>query len=68
MWLSEIRRWQTDGGSPLRAVVEMKLVRIDNGAVPWQRQIAKTVPLVGAARLDEISADAVKAILRDVLG
>jgi ABC-type Mn2+/Zn2+ transport system permease subunit len=68
LWLSEIRRWQTDGGSPLRAVVEMKLVRIDDGAVPWQRQIAKTVPLVGAARLDEISADAVKAILRDVFG
>ena len=68
LWLSEIRRWQTDGGSPLRTVVEMKLVRIDDGAVPWQRQIAKTVPLVGAARLDEISADAVRAILRDVFG
>ena len=68
LWLSEIRRWQTDGRSPLRTVVEMRLVRIDNGAVPWQRQIAKTVPLVGAARLDEISADAVRAILREVFG
>jgi len=68
LWLSEIRRWQTDGRSPLRTVVEMRLVRIDNGAVPWQRQIAKTVPLVGAVRLDEISADAVSAILRDVFG
>ena len=68
LWLSEIRRWQTDGRSPLRTVVEMRLVRIDNGAVPWQRQIAKTVPLVGAVRLDEISADAVRAILRDVFG
>lgn len=68
LWLSEIRRWQTDGRSPLRVVVEMRLVRIDNGAVPWQRQIAKTVPLVGAVRLDEISADAVRAILLDVFG
>jgi len=68
LWLSEIRRWQTDGRSPLRTVVEMRLVRIDNGAVPWQRQIAKTVPLVGAVRLDEISAEAVSAILREVFG
>jgi zinc transport system permease protein len=68
LWLSEIRRWQTDGGSPLRTVVELKLVRIDNGAVPWQRQITKTVPLVGAVRLDELSADAVRAILREVFG
>ena len=46
----------------------MKLVRIDDGAVNWQRQILKTVPVVGAARLDELSADAVKEILREVFG
>jgi len=68
LWLSEIRRWHTDGRSPLRTVVEMRLVRIENGAVPWQRQIVKTVPLVGAMRLDETSADAVKEILREVFG
>jgi len=68
LWLSEIRRWYTDGHSPLRAVVDMRLVRIDNGQVPWQRQVAKTVPITGAARLDEISNDAVKEILREVFG
>jgi len=68
LWLSEIRRWHSDGHSPLRTVVEMRLVRIDSGAVAWQRQIVKTIPLVGAARLDEISADAVKEILREVFG
>ena len=46
----------------------MQLVRIENGAVSWQRQIVKTVPLSGAARLDEISADAVREILREVFG
>jgi ABC-type Mn2+/Zn2+ transport system permease subunit len=66
LWLWEIRRWHTDGRSPLRTVVEMQLVRIDTGAVSWQRQVVKTVPLTGAARLDEVSADAVREILRQV--
>ena len=65
---AEIRRWHTDGRSPLRASVEMQLVRIDDGAVNWQRQFLKTVPVVGAARLDELSADAVKEVLREVFG
>jgi ABC-type Mn2+/Zn2+ transport system permease subunit len=68
LWLWEIRRWHTDGRSPLRTVVEMQLVRIDNGGVSWQRQIIKTVPLSGAARLDETSADAIRDILREVFG
>ena len=68
LWLWEIRRWHTDGRSPLRTVVEMQLVRIENGAVSWQRQIVKTVPLSGAARLDETSADAIRDILREVFG
>ena len=68
LWLSEIRRWHSDGRSPLRTVVEMRLVRIDNGAVEWQRQFARTIPLTGAARLDEVSADAVKEILREAFG
>jgi zinc transport system permease protein len=68
LWLSQIHRWQSDGRSPLRVVVEMRLVRIDTGAVNWHRQIVKTIPLVGAARFDEVSADAVKAIMRDLFG
>jgi len=68
LWMSEIRRWHTDGRSPLRTMVEMRLVRIDNGAVSWQRQVVKTLPTVGAARLDEISRDAVREILREVFG
>ncbi len=68
LWLWEIRRWHTDGRSPLRTVVEMQLVRIATGAVSWQRRIVKTVPLSGAARLDETSADAIRDILREVFG
>ena len=64
--LSDIRRWNTDGRAPLSTLVEMRLVRIDNGAISWNKQFQKVVPMVGAARLDEASADAVKEILREM--
>jgi len=66
--LSDIRRWNTDGRAPLSTRVEMRLVRIDNGAISWDKQFQKVVPIVGAARLDEASADAVKEILREMFG
>jgi manganese/iron transport system permease protein len=66
--LSDIRRWNTDGRAPLRTWVDVRLVRIDNGTINWERQFQKVVPMVGAARLDEASADAVKEILREMFG
>ena len=66
--LVEIRRWHTDGRSPLRSRVEMRLVDIDSGAVKWQTEIQKTTPITGPVRLDEVSADAIKAILRQAFG
>ena len=64
--LCDIRRWHTDGRSPLRTSVDMRLVRIGSGAVEWHGQVQKIVPLVGAGRLDEASSDAVKVILREL--
>ncbi len=67
-WLliCDIRRWHSDGRSPLRTWVEMRLVRIDSGAIEWQGEARKIVPLVGTGRLDEASADAAKAILSEL--
>lgn len=66
--LSDIRRWSADTRAPLRTWVAMRLVRIDNGAVDWERQIQKTIPVVGSGRLDEVSTDAVTEILREAFG
>jgi ABC-type Mn2+/Zn2+ transport system permease subunit len=66
--LSDIRRWSSDGRAPLRTWVDMRLVRIDNGTINWERQFQKVMPMVGAARLDEASTDAVKEILREMFG
>lgn len=66
--LAEIRRWNADARGLLRASVAFRVLRIDSGAVEWETEVRKIIPLVGAGRLDESSADAVKEILRDVFG
>jgi hypothetical protein len=66
--LAEIRRWNADSRGLLRTSVAFRVVNIDSGAVEWEREAQKIIPLVGAARLDEASSDAVKAILQDIFG
>jgi hypothetical protein len=52
----------------LRATVAFRVVRVDSGVVEWESEVQKIIPLVGAARLDEASSDAVKEILREIFG
>lgn len=66
--VAEIRRWNADAHGLLRASVAFRVVRIDNGAIEWEREVQKIIPLVGAARLDEASSDAVREILREIFG
>jgi hypothetical protein len=66
--LSDIRRWTTDGRAPLNARVGMRLVDIATGTATWDREIQKIVPLSGAARVDDASADAVNEIMREIFG
>jgi hypothetical protein len=64
--LSDIRRWDSDPHGPLRSWVEFRL-RIDDGTVAWERRIQKVTSSTGA-RLDQLSFDAVKEIVREVFG
>lgn len=63
--LSDIRRWDSDPHGPLRSWVEFRLVRIDDGTVIWERRVQKVTSSTGA-RLDQLSFDAVKEIVREV--
>ena len=66
--IAEIRRWNADAHGLLRGTVAFRVVRIDNGAIEWASEVQKIIPLVGAARLDEASSDAVREILREIFG
>ena len=65
LMLSDIRRWDSDPHGPLRGWVEFRLVRIDDGAVVWQRRVRKVIASAGA-RFDQLSSDAAKEIVREI--
>ncbi len=66
VFVSEIYRWEGETQRFVRALVDFKLVRIDDGAIVWQRRVQRAVPTPSATNLAQASADAVKAIMRDL--
>lgn len=61
--LTDIRRWDSDPHAPLRSRVEFRLVRIDDGTIAWQHRVQKITSST-AAPIDQLSAEAVKEIVR----
>ena len=66
VFVSEIFRWDGETQKFVRALVDFKLVRIENSAVLWQRRVQRAIPTPSATNLAQASSDAVQAILRDL--
>ena len=66
VFVSEIWRWEGETQKFVRALVDFKLVRIDDGAVVWQRRVQRAIPTPSATNLGQASTDAVKVILHDL--
>ena len=66
VFVSEIWRWETDTQKFVRVVVDFKLLRVDDGAVVWERRIQRAIPTPSATNVGQASMDAVKAILHDL--
>jgi len=66
VFVSEIRRWEADMQKFVRVVADFKLVRIDDGAVLWQRRVQGAIPTPSATNLGQASSDAVNAIVREL--
>jgi len=66
VFVTEIWRWEGETQKFVRALVDFKLVRIDDGAIVWERRVQRAIPTPSATNLGEASADAVKAILHDL--
>lgn len=66
IFASEIRRWEVESQKFVRVLVDFKLIRIDDGAVLWQRRIQGAVPTPSATNAGQASTDAVKKIVRDL--
>lgn len=65
-FVGEIWRWEVEAQRFVRVIVEFKLIRIDDGAVLWERRIQRAVPTPSATNVGQASTDAVREIVRDL--
>lgn len=66
LFLTDILRWSAESKQFISVVADFKLVRAADGAVLWQRHYQRAVPTPSATNTGQASADAVKAIARDL--
>jgi ABC-type Mn2+/Zn2+ transport system permease subunit len=66
VFVSEILRWEAEAQKFVRAVIDFKLIRIDDSSVLWQRRVQRAVPTPAATNVGQASTDAVKEIVRDL--
>jgi ABC-type Mn2+/Zn2+ transport system permease subunit len=65
-FVGEIRRWEVEAQKFVRVLVDFKLIRIDDGAVLWERHIQRAIPTPSATNVGQASTDAVREIVRDL--
>ncbi len=66
IFVSEIWRWAGESQKFVRVVADFKIVRIDDGAVLWERHVQRAVPTPSATNLGQASTDAVREVVRDL--
>ena len=66
LFVTEILRWEGEPQKFVRALVDFKLVRIDDGAIVWERRVQRAIPTPSATNMGQASTDAVNAILHDL--
>jgi hypothetical protein len=64
--VSEIRRWEVEAQKFVRVLVDFKLIRIDDGAVLWERRVQRAIPTPSATNVGQASTDAVREIVREL--
>jgi hypothetical protein len=64
VFASEIWRWEVESQKFVRVVLDFKLMRIEDGAVLWERRVQGAIPTPSATNIGQASTDAVNAIVR----
>jgi ABC-type Mn2+/Zn2+ transport system permease subunit len=66
IFVSEIRRWEGEPQRFVRVVADFKIIRINDGAILWQRRIQGAVPTPGAPFLGQAYRDAAAQIVHNL--
>jgi hypothetical protein len=68
VFVSEIGRWEAEPKQFVRVFAHFKLVRLDDGAVLWERRVQRAVPTPSATHLGQADTDAVQAVVAELFG
>jgi ABC-type Mn2+/Zn2+ transport system permease subunit len=68
VFVSEIWRWEGQPQEFVRVLADFKLVRLDDGAVLWDRRVQRAVPTASATNQGQAYTDAIKAVVHDIFG
>jgi ABC-type Mn2+/Zn2+ transport system permease subunit len=66
LFVSDIRRWEPESQKFVRALIDFKLIRIDDGAVLWERRVQRAVPTPSATNVGQASTDAIREIVHEL--
>ncbi|MGH7835912.1 MAG: metal ABC transporter permease [Candidatus Binatia bacterium] len=66
VFVSEIGRWEVQAKQFVRVFADFKLVRLDDGAVLWERRVQRAVPTPSATHLGQAYGDAVQAVVAEL--
>src|SRR5262249_35930805 len=66
--VSEIWRWEGYPQQFVRVFVDFKLVRLEDGAVLWDRRVQRAIPTPSSTNLGQAYTDAVIAVVHEIFG
>jgi ABC-type Mn2+/Zn2+ transport system permease subunit len=68
VFVSEIRRWEGYSQQFVRVSVDFKLLRLDDGAILWNRRVQRAVSTPSATNQGQAYTDAIKAVVHEIFG
>src|SRR5215813_13473479 len=68
VFVSEIWRWEGYPQQFVRVFVDFKLVRLEDGAVLWDRRVQRAIPTSSSTNLGQAYTDAVIAVVHEIFG
>jgi ABC-type Mn2+/Zn2+ transport system permease subunit len=68
VFVSELLRWEDVASHFVRVAADFKLIRVDDGAVLWNRRVQRGVSTPAATNQGQAFTDAIEAVVHEIFG
>jgi hypothetical protein len=68
IFVTEILRWEGQAQQFVRVVADFKLLRLEDGAVLWNRRVQRAMSTPSATNQGQAYTDAIKAVVHEIFG